>query len=232
MAIRGKPPEAGVRVGAWRFDNVPQEATRNGWIAGAVHALVMHTGRGSKPCVKALLGPSAACPGCDRQHRAEWFGYVPVKRDDGRPLVIGIHEAQFWAADTIPLGSRVVWGRNKGENEGVWIRQGPDKPTWRTYYPDERPHHNITDYLALKLWKMPEVHLALRVLWAEECQRAVTDTIPAPTDPPASDPPAPESPVKVMEAEIAAVPLDATVNRLREKQRRMRLKEGEQNGAH
>lgn len=230
MAIRGKPPEAGVRVGAWRFDNVPQDATRNGWIAGAVHALVMHTGRGSKPCFKALLGANAVCPGCEKQHRAQWFGYVPVKRDDGKPLVIGIHEEQFWMADAIPLGSRIVWGRNKGENEGVWIRQGPDKPTWRAYYPDERPHHNITDYLVLKLWKTPEVHLALRVLWAEECQRAVTDTVPPPIEPVESVPPAPELPASPDREKLVGEEYNRVVEAITRKTRRMR--EAEKNGKH
>lgn len=225
MAHRGKPPAPGVKVGAWRFDNVPQEATRTGWLAGPCHGLVCHTSRATKPCFKLLLGGDALCDGCAKGWKAEYFGYVPVRRDDGKPLVLGIHEAQFWALDTIPLGARIVWGRNKGEAEAVWVKQGPDKPTWRTYYPNEWPRHNITDYLALKLWKRPDIIPALTELWSEECQRAVTDDLPA-TIHPVEVPPAVEEPVNRVQNAVPAGPaLDDTLKRLRAKQARLKLAE-------
>ena len=228
MAIRGKPPTPGVKVGAWRFDNVPQDATRNGWLAGPVHALVCHPSRATKPCARVLIGGNAECAGCEKKHRAEWLGWVPVKRDDGRPLVVCIHESQFWAVDVIKPGSRIVWGRNKGEAEGVWIKQGPEKPTWRSFYPDERPHHFIADYLVLKLWKMPELYKPICELWGEECQRAVTEEIPA-TPAPAVVVSAPEQPVnRVANAIPAATALDDAIGSLTRKAARM--KTAEKNG--
>lgn len=229
MAHRGKPPSPGVRVGAWRFDNVPQDTTRAGWLAGPCHGLVCHTSRQTKPCYRLLLGGDAVCDGCAKGWKAEYFGYVPVRREDGKPLVLGIHEAQFWPLDAIPLGARIVWGRNKGEAEGVWVRQGPDKPTWRTYYPNEWPRHNITEYLALKLWKRPDIIPALNELWAEECQRAVTDDLPAPVmaiEVPPPDDGRVTSPEGLQRLDDA---LEGTLHRLKAKQ--ARLKAAEQNGS-
>lgn len=178
MAHRGKPPEQGVRVGAWRFDTVPKGQIRTGWLAGPTHGLVVHPGRATKPCLRIYLGQDATCEGCALQRRAEWFGYVPVKRDDGRPLVIGIHESQFWIVDAIVPGSRILWGRKEAENEGVYVQRGPDRPTWRSFWPDERPNHSLLDYLVLKLWKMPDLMPVLREEWGEVCQRVVTEEMP------------------------------------------------------
>jgi len=225
MAIRGKPPEPGVKVGAWRFDNVPQDEVRNGWLAGAVHALECHTSKRTKPCFKKLLGDGAVCEGCGAGWKREWFGYVPVRRDDGKPLVVGVHEAQFWALDTIPLGARILWGRNLGENEAVWVKLGPDRPTWRSYYPNERPNHTITDYLAIKLWKRPDIIPALSLLWREECQRAVTEELPAPVAPvPPAVPPAVTARMEAPAppAEVLGPTLDDTLHRLKRKQEAMK----------
>lgn len=174
MATRGRPPEGSAGKVTRSFDNVKGEGIRHGWLDGPIHCSECHASRRTKPCMKWLYGPDAKCEGCAGPFRARWMGWLPVRREDGRPWIVVISAARFEVANGIRPGSRVSWGRDQGDAQGVWVLPRDKGATWATYYPELKPNADLTEPMAT-LWGMPEIIPALRAIWAVECQPTVTD---------------------------------------------------------
>ena len=232
MAIRGRRPQSGPRGVTYLHDKCRDNALRKGWLAGDVHVLEMHVGRGkSRPCEAILLGAGQQCPGCAECRPVEAIGWVPLRREDGRPVCVLVRKATIDFVAQIERGSAVYWGRAEGRFEGVGITPRVEKVRWEMYFsgqPTDDMSYWIPQYLAT-----PHLAAAMRELWRSgECQPVVTQPLPAPVAPIPSEPKGAVSPVKVLEAEIATPALDATLVRLRRKQAALKIREGEQNGVH
>jgi hypothetical protein len=148
---------------------------------GPIHGLICHASRKSRPCLKALLGEGASCAFCLQMMKPRWIGFVPVRREDGRPWIIAIGASRFEVADGIKPGSRVSWGRDDGTGQGVWILPRDKGAEWRVYYPDIQPVADLCEPLAT-LWETPALVPDLRRYFAEQCQSSVTAE---PVEPPA-----------------------------------------------
>lgn len=225
MAIRGKPPERGLAVASWSFDRVPAGEVREGWLAGPIHGLICHCSGASKPCRKVLLGSTAECPECSAGKGADWIGYVPLRRHDGRPVVVCIRASGFEIASTIKPTARVKWGRDRGRGEGVWLMPATGGASWRHYYGDDQADADLIGWLC-RLWRLPELLPALgRYLSLNECQPTVTAPLPAPVEAVAI-PPAVADRARPVEG---ASPLVVTVDEI-ESDIQKRLKRWNQDG--
>lgn len=226
MATKGRPPEGRSVDVSYTFDKVPKKESRTGWLAGAVHGVFCHCSGTSKPCVRALCGPNAECAGCRDGLRVAWVGYVPLRRQDGRPVVVAIRDATAAIVDRIHPGSRVTWGRDEGRGESVWILEWAHGQEWRHYYPNLAPNADLTSWL-VRLWRVPELAGALAEWFrGEQCQPTVTEALPAPVAPIVPPVvPVPAAPDVAYDALMAAKALDDTLVVLRRRQQMVAAKE-------
>lgn len=232
MAIRGRRPQNGPGGVTYLHDRCRDPGLRKGWLAGDVHVLEMHVGRGkSRPCETILLGQGAQCAGCKEGRPVEPIGWVPLRREDGRPVCVLIRKATIDYVAKLDRGSAVYWGRADGRFEGVGITPRPEKVKWENYFTG-MPNDDMAYWIALYL-QTPHLMAAMRELWrAGECQPTVTDPLPAPV---AATPPMAAAVAQEHDRisdMLATRTLDDTVSSLRKKSERLRLKAGEQNGAH
>lgn len=186
MATKGRSPGKGAVEVSYTFDGVKDESIRLGFLAGPIHGVYCHCSGVSKPCLRTLLGERQPCNGCEEQRKVRWMGYVPLRRDDGRPLVVVISDATADVVDKIKPGSRVRWFRRKGRGESVTILEHESGREWRHYYGDKPADADLTAWLA-RLWRMPEILPALQHWFAMEATPA-TPAVEVAAVPPAADP--------------------------------------------
>lgn len=159
---------------------------RTGWLAGAIHGVWCHCSGTSKPCLRVLLGEHSKCDGCDDKRRAAWVGYVPLRRNDGRPFVVAIREATAAVADRLVPGARVRWFRREGRGESVQLHEEERGQLWERFYPNLLARADLTAWLC-RLWRMPHIANALTIWFSQESSptpTAVVDVTPSPTEEP------------------------------------------------
>ena len=180
MGIRGKRPETGAGGVTYLHDKCREPGLRKGWLAGDVHVLEMHVGRGkSRPCEQVLLGAGHQCPGCKEGRIVEEIGWVPLRREDGRPVAVLIRKATIPFVAQLEKGGAVYWGRADGRFEGIGVTPRPEKIRWENYFSGQ-PNDDMSYWIPLYL-VTPHLAQAMRALWrAGECQPVVTDALPAP----------------------------------------------------
>lgn len=161
MGIRGKTPGRGDGIGTWSHDKVPAGSERYGWIAGDVHVFTCHSSRASKPCRRHYCGEMHDCVGCVTGIPVKPLGFVPLWRWDGKPTVIIIQEHHFEHVGMMGLHDRVIWGREKGHGEGVWVKTHPIQTKWETTIPAKRMPVDIV-WACCVLFGMPDMERVLR----------------------------------------------------------------------
>lgn len=223
MGKKGKTPEKGAGGRTFTHDKVSDGEERRGWLSGDVHVLVMHVGKGrSKPCERALLGCTCdkTCPQFGRP--TEEIGFVPLRRDDGRPVCVLVRKAKIDFVAHMRAGSTVVWGRMPDRFEGVYVRSALKEMPWSNYF-SGKPDDDLGYWLPLFLGT-PHLADAMRAWFAaDECQPVVTDTLPTPVEPVRLEPLAATADADpAMRAELSAA-LDKTLDKLRAKQARLRV---------
>lgn len=232
MRMRGKPP-GGDRAGvSYLWDRLAEKPKpRTGHLAGFVHGIDCHVGDNwkSRPCAKLLLGSGAGCEGCERRMPIDWLGYVPCRRDDGRPVCVVIRRSAAPVACSITPSSRIVWGREEGRGESPWVRESSQGQLWARWYGDRLANDDMVPWL-LCFWRMPQLALAVRKHFEVECQPGVTDAIPPAIVAP--DPPRGDDAERVGDATRLVVPLDKTLERLNAQKARLAKMEAERNGKH
>lgn len=162
MSHKGTAPKGGTDARSWTFDKVGAGCVRSGWLAGDIHGIVCHCSGASKPCRLQLPGDCGPCPECDAGKGTAWVGYVPLRREDGRPICVCIRESTFEIAQSIKPGERVQWGRDEGRGESVWILPRATGHIWRHFYGDQLPNADLTAWL-VRLWKLPDLLPAVRL---------------------------------------------------------------------
>ena len=217
MASRGRTPEKGLRIRTWSHDRCNEGKERTGWLSGDMCVLLCHVGKGkSKPCEKELLGPKAKCPGCAEGRPREDLGYVPLRRDDGRPMCVVIRKNKLEFVEGLKLGSCITWGRDEGRFEGVWIRLSMKGVPWHKLY-SEPPRDDLSGWLAT-FFGTPHLHDAMKVyLSPHATEQPADEPIPDPVEPivtPLSQKPVPE---KSLPEELASKTLDETITRMRKR---------------
>lgn len=183
MGIKGKAPETGSRGVTYLFDKCSDGRERRGWISGDVHVLTCHVGRGrTKPCERILLGTNAPCPGCEERRAVEEVGYVPLRREDGRPVCVLIRKTTIAFVAKFKRGSSVVWGREPERFESVYVRPALKEQRWEHYF-DYGPNDDMGYWLPL-FFSTPHLAAAMRDYFgANQCQSVVTEPLPAPVEP-------------------------------------------------
>lgn len=227
MGKKGKTPEKGQGGRTFTHDKVSDGDERRGWLSGDVHVLVMHVGKGrSKPCERALVGCACdkTCPQFGRP--TEEIGFVPLRRDDGRPVCVLVRKAKIDFVAHMRAGSTVVWGRMPDRFEGVYVRAALKELPWANYF-SGKPDDDLGYWLPMFLGT-PHLADAMRAWFAsEECQPVVTEPLPAPIAEVPVEPVMVPAATEPVDERGLGVALDKTLDKLRAKQRRMRA---EQNG--
>ena len=180
MAVRGKAALESVGIGHWGHDKVPKGEERTGGLAGDVHCFPCHSSKATKPCLKAIVGKEAPCPGCDANTPVKQLGYVPVYRHDGKPMIVVVQDYSFEYLDKLKLHQFISWGREKGNGEGVWVKKNDLNRPWTSAIPAKMRPADITEALC-KIWRLQEWVGFVR-LWVGEAH--------APPPPPPPPPPA------------------------------------------
>lgn len=182
MGQRGRTPEEGKRGVTYTHDKCNDGKQRRGWLAGDVHVLLCHVGKGkSQPCERELLGTNHRCPGCMEQRALEDIGYVPLRREDGRPVCVLVRKATIPFVAKIKPGTSVLYGRASDQFEGVYVITSPKQVPWSHYY-DYKPDDDMSYWLPLFL-KTPHLAPVMRELFqVSECQPVVTEPVPAPVE--------------------------------------------------
>lgn len=230
MGMKGRTPEKGQSGRTFTHDRCGDKEERYGWLSGDVHVLMMHVGKGrSKPCERGLQGCACdkTCPGWGRP--TEEIGFVPLRRNDGRPVCVLVRKAKIDFVAHIRPGSSVVWGRQPDRFEGVYVRPATKELPWSHYF-SGKPDDDMGYWLPMFLGT-PHLADAMRAWFAKgECQPVVTAAEPLPAPVVASVPPAPAPDLDDTHAKRVGEEYNRVVEAITRKTRRMR--EAEKNGKH
>lgn len=230
MGLRGKRPQSGPEGVTYLHDKCRDPGLRKGWLAGDVHVLEMHVGRGkSRPCEQLLLGAGTHCPGCAENRPVEEIGWVPLRREDGRPVCVLIRKATIPFVAQMEKGGAVYWGRAEGRFEGIGITPRPERVKWENYFTG-MPNDDMGYWIPLYL-QTPHLAAAMRQLWrAGECQPVVTPAEPLPAPVVVSVLPAPAPAQSPDREQLVGEEYNRVVEAITRKTRRMR--DPERNGQH
>jgi len=128
-----------------------------------------------------LVGDHAKCPGCDANVEIKELGYVPLYRQDGKPMFVVVQSYIFETLDVLKLHTHVEWGREKAKGEGIWVRKSELNRPWHSTIPAKMRPADLTEALC-KVWRMPEL-LAYARAWLLPSDNGVS---PAPAEKPAT----------------------------------------------
>jgi len=173
VGIKGKRPEEENRETHWTHDKCPGGTERTGWIAGDVHVIPCHISRATRPCLSRVCGKGVRCAPCTKHQYPTPTGFLPVFRDDGKPLFLIVYEHQFDRIEPLKFGAWVRWGRERGAGETVWVRAEAGGSRWVSSLPDRNQPADLTRTLCL-IWDMPELRSPLLAYLNRPCQPAVT----------------------------------------------------------
>jgi hypothetical protein len=159
-----------------------------------------------------VTGGELECPVCTALNVPEEVGYQPLYRqNDGKPVMVIVHEYSREQIDPLTFHQRVVVGRGESITDAVFILPALVKePRYHSRLPERNREADLTDTL-LRLWRIPEL-TAWHERNAPKSDNALSVTPPprplrAPLHGP---PPAEKSPLeKLREAELKAREEDA-----------------------
>lgn len=234
MGLKGRTPETGTGGITFTYDKCHGEP-RKGWLSGDVHVLECHVGDSekSKPCARVLLGTGAECKGCQQRRALESLGYVPLRDETGRPRCVIVRRDRIAFVAKMEPGTPVLWGREEGRFESVFVTHRPVNQKWE-YYFSKPPADDMGYWLPLFLG-CPDLAPAMRALFRGDlqCQPTVTEK-PAPVPAVESLPPT-VGELTVSGAPLPIIPpLQDTTRRLESRKARERANEDfvRRNGSH
>ena len=115
------PGEGKKKAETWTFEKVPGGSHFTAWLAGPTEWVEVHHIGVSKPCHWEITGGRKECPHCRRKPRKDLVGYVPLYRENGKPVVVLVPEYSADIIRRIQLHDavRVMRGTTRGDAVSV-----------------------------------------------------------------------------------------------------------------
>lgn len=124
----------------------------NGHLAGPVEWIVIHWQRRSIPCYADVTDGKLPCPHCRPGVRTGELGYVPIYRDDGRPIVVGIPPYNSDGVTGLEPGCAVKAYRGKMRGDPIRVVREKSGAPISVGARGARPCADIRPWL-LTLWR-------------------------------------------------------------------------------
>lgn len=137
---------------SWTWTHLRGGGVITGHLAGPTEWIVVHWIRRSIPCYSDVTNKRLACPHCRPGVRTSDLGYVPVYRDDGRPIVVGIPAYNADGLRGVEPGMPVKVYRGKDRGDPIRVVREKGGTTVTIGDRGERPLADIRPWL-LTLWR-------------------------------------------------------------------------------
>lgn len=147
MLAGGRPPGKG-EIRSWKSLKLAAGASVRGWLCGPIIGVTVHEDDRTKPCLRAYIGATVPCPGCERNLRLGWRGFVPFYRyEDAKPCLVTIHDDSLAVAEKIGHLKLCIFARGTDKYDSVWVREMDKQDKYQSAFEAKRQPQIITGFL-------------------------------------------------------------------------------------
>jgi hypothetical protein len=155
--MAGRRPPKGENSRTWSYQKLAEGEFLKGWKAGPMVCIETHYSGSSFPCSRALSGNKMSCLCQSRKLKIEWQGFVPLWRDDSKPVFVIVRDYVFPEVDTLQTFSPVVFGRPKSRFDSVWVRAMKGEQTYNIARNRQAKEEDISCFLFTTLFRRPDL---------------------------------------------------------------------------